>query len=226
MTVSQIITAVKGQMKVPNKDRFSAEIKESLPENAGIYAWPKFGGSAVFCSRPLAACVEEALLKALDEAPLTETKAVIAVKKALRKVPEKYIVKEIKVLLPRQTVSGAVLRLAAGRQPGIYLSRNWMAEQARVDAGEELLAAAIQRVVASLESGPGNYVRVDQLRMAPEIRAFVDKAVLKLARAGKIVLGRYEGPRPVPVDEEWVYVHGEQGELFIGVALPRLGGGQ
>jgi hypothetical protein len=62
----------------------------------------------------LTAYVEEALLKASDEEPLTAITVAIAVKKALRKVSEKHILKEIKVLLPQHTVSGAVVRLLVG----------------------------------------------------------------------------------------------------------------
>jgi hypothetical protein len=221
MTISQIYTAVKKETKVPSKDRFSAEIRESLPGNAGIYVWPEFRRSQLFCSRPLVSCVEEALLRALDEEPLTETKAVIAVKKALRKVPDKHIVKEIKVMLPQQTVSGAIVRLASGRQPAIYLSRNWMARRARADGDEGSLMLAIPGIVARMQSGPGNYVRVDHLRIAPEIRAVFDKAVIELADRRQVVLAHFDGPYPVPEDRKWTYVEDDKGELFIGVALPR-----
>jgi len=221
MTIGQIITAVKREMKVPNKDRFSAEIKESLPGAAGIYTWPEFRGSPLFCRRTLIACVEEALLRALDEEPLTATKAGSVVKKALRYVSGKQILKEIKVLLPRQAASGAVLRLAVGRQSAIYLSRSWMAKQVRVDAGEELLASVIPRVVARIQSGPGNYVRVDHLRSAPEIRTIFDKTVIELADRRQLVLAHFDGPYPVPEGQKWIYVEDEKGELFLGVALPR-----
>ena len=222
MTVSQIMAAVKREMKVPNEHCFSEEIREALAGNADIYAWPKFRGSALFCSRPLPAAVEEALLNALDEEPLTVTKAVIAVKKALRKVPERHIVKEIKVLLPRQTASGAVLRLAAGRLSAIYLSRNWMLKRAQVDGSEAPMKQAISGAVARLQSGPGNYVRVDHLRRAPEVRTIFDKAVFELADRRQLVLAHFDGPYPAPEDQKWIYVEDDRGELFIGVALPRV----
>jgi hypothetical protein len=221
ITISQIMTAVKGEMKVPSKDRFSAEVRESLPGIAGIYVWPEFNGTALFCSRPLAVCVEEALLRALDEEPLTLPKAVIAVKKAIRKVLEKHIVKEIKVLLPQQTVSGTIIRLASGRQSAIYLSRNWMAKRARVDGGDIALTSIIPAVIARLQSGPGNYVRVDHLRLAPEIRGIFDKTVIELADRRQVVLAHFDGPYPVPEDQKWTYIEDDEGELFIGIALPR-----
>jgi hypothetical protein len=220
MTTSQIWAAVKREMSVPGKDRFSAETKESLPGSEGIYVWPEFRRSPLFCSRPLAACVEEALLKALDEEPLTVTKAVLAVKKALRKVPEKHIVKEIKVLLPRQTQSGVVIRLPVG-QSAIYLSRNWMADKGKVDGGDSALTSLIRQVIARLQSISGTYVRIDHLRNAPELCAVLNRTLIELADAGELVLSRYDGPRPVPEENKWIYVEDEAGELFIGVALTR-----
>ena len=220
ITISQIMSAVKREMKVPNQTRFAAEIKESLPRLAGMYVWPKFGSTAPFCSRSLAACAEEALLQALDEEPLTATNAASAVKKALRYVSEKQILKEIKVLLPRLTTSGVLVRLAVG-QLGSYLSPRWMANRARADGSDSPLASLIPQVIARLQSGPGNYVRVDHLRMAPEIRAVLDKEVIQLADTGKLVLGRYDGPLPVPEEYEWSYIEDERGDLFAGIALPR-----
>ncbi|MGB8259668.1 MAG: hypothetical protein WCE75_04930 [Terracidiphilus sp.] len=221
MTVSQIRTAVSRELKVPNKDRFAAEIRSGLPGTDGISVWPEFGRSPVFCSRPLAACAEEALLRALEQEPLTAAKAGAAVKKALRYVSETRILKEVKVLLGRMTASGAVIRLAAGRQSGMYLARTWMAKQARMDGGELFLRRAIPLAVARIQSGPGNYVRVDQLRAAPEIRAIFDQAVIELADRRELVLAHFDGPYPVPEERKQVYVEDGKGELFVGVALPR-----
>jgi hypothetical protein len=236
MTISQIRTAVKQEVKVPSKDRFAAEIREGLSGQAGIYIWPEFKRSPLFASQPLAACVKEALLRALDEEPLTVTNAAQTVKKALKHVSEKQVVKEIKVLLMQQTASGTIIRLPVGRQAGIYLSRNWMAKHAQAEGGEGSLRAVIPEVIARMQSGPGNYVRVDHIRIAPEILAIFDKAVMELARAGKLVLGRYEGPRPIPEVDYHAYIHHripenlrgpgphserDKEDLFIGVALPR-----
>jgi len=221
MTVSQIGAAVQRQTKVKGKDRLPAEIRASLPGIAGIYVWPKFRNSPLFCSRPLALCVEQALLRALDEEPLSVIKAGSAVKKALRYVSEKHILKEIRVLLPRQTASGAIVRLATGRQSAIYLSRNWMAKRARVDGGDIALTSIIPADIARLQSGPGNYVRVDHLRLAPEIRGIFDKTVIELADRRQVVLAHFDGPYPVPEDQKWTYIEDDEGELFIGIALPR-----
>jgi len=224
MTVAQIRSAVKRDMKIPRGDRFAAEIREGLPGQAGIHLWPAFRGSPLFYSRSLAECVKEALLRALEEEPLNVTKVAQAVKKALKCVSETQVVKELRVLLPQMSAAGVIVRLAVGRQPGIYLSRSWMAKQARAEGGEGgdgTLKAVILEAVARMESGPGNYVRVDKLRMAPEIRTLFDRAAVDLARAGRLVLGRYQGPLPVPENEEWVYIRADAGDLFLGVALPR-----
>jgi hypothetical protein len=36
-----------------------------------------------------------------------------------------------------------------------------------------------------------------------------------------LVLAKYDGPRPVPDDQKWIYVEDQRGELFIGVAISR-----
>jgi hypothetical protein len=46
--------------------------------------------------------------------------------------------------------------------------------------------------------------------------------VIHLADTRQLVLARYDGPRPVPDEEKWNYVEDDKGELFIGVALPRI----
>jgi len=236
MTISQIRTAVMQKAMVPSVKEFAAEIREGLSGQAGIYIWPEFKRSPLFYNRPLAACVQEALLRALEEEPLTVANAPKAVKRALKKVSEKLVVKEIKVLLPLLTASETIIRVPVGRQAGIYLSRKWMAKHTQAEGSEESLKAVIPEVVARMQSGPGNYVRVDHLRMAPEILAIFDDAVMELSRAGKLVLGRYDGPRPIPEEDYHAYIHHripqnlrgpgphserDEEDLFIGVALPR-----
>jgi hypothetical protein len=54
------------------------------------------------------------------------------------------------------------------------------------------------------------------------VRAAFDTAVIHLADKRQLVLARYDGPRPVPDEEKWEYVEDDRGELFIGVALPRI----
>jgi hypothetical protein len=221
LSISQIYTAVKRETKVPRKDRFDAEVRANLPGTAGIFVWPEFKRSPLFSSRSLAVCVEEALLRTLDDGPLSATKLGVTVKKALRVVGETHIAKEIIALLPRLAQSGAIVRLATGRQSAIYISRNWMAKQVRAGGDEGSFASIIPVVIARMQTGPGNYVRVDHLRMAPEIRASFDKAVIELADRRQLVLAHFDGPYPVPEDQKWVYVEDAKSDLFIGVALPR-----
>jgi hypothetical protein len=220
MTIGQIRTEVGRERKVPGKDRFIAEVGKTLRSEAGVYVWPEFKRSALFFNRPLAASVDEELVRALDQQPLTITKAGAWVKKALGCVSETRVLKEIKVLLPRHTTSGRVIRLAVG-QVGIYLSKGWIAKQVERNGGGEGFGTVIPRVIARLQSGPGNYVRVDRLRAAKEFRTAFDHEVIRLADKGGLVLGRYDGPLPVPEDEAWAYVEDDKGELFVGVALPR-----
>lgn len=234
MTVSQIAAAIKGKGRIPNRKDFPAEMRKALPGEAGVYPWPDFRRGPIFCSRPLSECAEEALLRFLDEKPLASTgeaKATAgkAVAKALRYISGSRAVKEIDALLPQLTTSGRVIRLAANRQAGVYVTRGWMAkqvgagkiEESQADDEEAALAPAILATVRRLQMLSGTYARVDRLRKAGEICGVLDKAILQLAASGRLVLGRYDGVRPVPDDDKWMYVEDAAGELFIGIALPR-----
>jgi hypothetical protein len=225
LSLSQIGTAVLRERKIPGRKQFTAGLRASLPTLAslpGIYRWPDFRRSQMFCGRPLAECVEESLLRALAAEPLTAKKAGGAVKKALKVVPETRVLKEVNGLLARLAASGAVKRVAANRQAVIYLGSDWMREQVGGPAAtQNPLKPAILDAIARLQSGRGNYVRVDHLRLAPPLRAAFDAAVLELAESGSAMLTRYNGPRPVAEEDKWLYVEDAAGELFIGVALPR-----
>lgn len=101
---------------------------------------------------------------------------------------------------------------------------------------------AILSGVKNLQSGHGNFVRIDRLRSLPEFQGMsaeeFDKAILDEAKNGKIVLGTYDGPRPIPPEDRHAYVfdkipekyikepkgiRGERDEMnvYIGAALPR-----
>jgi hypothetical protein len=65
-------------------------------------------------------------------------------------------------------------------------------------------------------------VRIDHLRNAPELLNPVDRAAIDLAEKGRLVLARYDGPRPVADEDKWRYIEDEQGDLFIGLAIRRV----
>jgi hypothetical protein len=221
MTIGQIRAAIKDHVKVSGPALFKQEMGKALAEEADVYVWPDYRRSQLYWSRSVASCVEGALLAALDEGWLNITRAGRSVKKALRYLSEQRALAETKDLLPRLAASGKIVRLPVTRQSAIYLSRNWMAKQAHPGAAKDALSDVIPGVVARLQSGPGNYVRVDHLRHAREICAVFDKAIIGLADAGQLVLGAFDGPRPAAPEEAWLYVEDDRGELFIGVALPR-----
>lgn len=221
MTIAQIRMAVRGRVQLPGEADLRREILEVLAEEPGIYAWPEYGGSPRYWTRPLGQCVEQSLLAALEEGPLTVANAWRAVRKALRYLSERHALNEVRSALPRLASCGRIVRIAINRQSSIYLSRGWIAKLTLSGAAPDGLAAVIPGVVERLESGPGNYVRVDHLRHAPEICRAFDRSIIALADAGRLVLGAYDGPRPVPPEERWIYVEDDHQELFIAVALPR-----
>jgi hypothetical protein len=225
MTASQLQAAVEGRANAAGAKRFASELKKVVadgPAIPGIYAWPKYGASQVYCSRPLRSCVEEALLVALEREPQTIPKAAKAVRKALRFVGEKRASGEVRAAGRDLATSKQLLVFAATRQSPIFVSWAWLKAQAPGELSPGTLERALPAVVQRLQPGAGNYVRADRLRNAAEVRAVFDKAVIHLADNRQLVLARYDGPRPVPDEEKWEYVEDDRGELFIGVALPRI----
>jgi hypothetical protein len=171
--------------------------------------------------------VAEALLSALDQGPLTATKGAKAVRKALRLISEKRALVEVRAAGRDMAASKQLLLFPATRQSPVFVSWAWLKAQAPLDLSApsgppaDTLEMTLPGIVQRLQPGVGNYVRVDRLRNAPEVRAVLDKAVVRLADARQLVLARYDGPRLAAEDEKWNYVEDGNGELFIGVALPR-----
>ncbi len=224
MKVAKIAEALGLKANSAKAKRFPGELRKLLaeqPESPGIYVWPKYGPSQVYCGRPLRSCVEEALLRVLDTEPLTVAKAVEAVRKALRLLSEKPALTEVRAAARELASSKRIVAIFLNRQTAKYLSHAWMARQIPPAARDTPIAAMIPAIVERLQTARGNYVRVDRLRNAPELRGLVDRAVIQLADAGELVLARYDGPRP-DEDKEWLYVKDNDGERFIGVALPRF----
>jgi SNF2 family DNA or RNA helicase len=111
---------------------------------------------------------------------------------------------------------------------------------------EEVLPAAAEAEIPPLEPVPGeenaflkgmadaewetetrlgNFVAVDEVRkqFPTMTRGVFDAAVFRLARAGHLVLGGYDGPRPLPGEDLSKFVEDENGNLYIGLARPREG---
>jgi hypothetical protein len=225
MTVSRLHAAVEGRASATGAKRFDGELRKLLAEQPalpGIHAWPKYGRSQVYCGRPLRACAEEALLGALEREPLTVPKAAKAVRKALRFISEARALAEVRVAGRDLAAAKQVLQFAATRQSPIYVSWVWLKAQGPADSSSQSLERTLPGVVQRLQPGASNYVRVDRLRNTPEVRTVLDQSVIHLADTRQLVLARYDGPRPVPDEEKWNYVEDDKGELFIGVALPRI----
>lgn len=79
----------------------------------------------------------------------------------------------------------------------------------------------ILKAIEKLQSGPGNYVAVEDLRkLVPEA---ADDAILSLAREEKLILGGYDGPRPIPKERAggFVFDNINDENIYIAVAKPR-----
>lgn len=209
LTVSEIAGSC-GKKKNPKFNKQLAHELTRISADSGIYEWPKRGSSRIFCSRPLREQVEAAFMNALAEEPLTAAKAAKRVSKALPRISEKTALKEIKSLAPLLISAQRILAFPVNRQSAPYFSFAWLERLVLSRSPEpqlsDFMAAAILEGVRQLQSGAGNYVRVDHLRNTPLVRRIFDKAAIDSADAGKLVLARYDGPRPVPDDAKANYV--------------------
>ena len=165
--------------------------------------------------------VEDAFVAVLDGAPLTITKAAKPVSQALGRVSEDSVLAELRGVAPRLAGARKIVQVPVNRQSVVYMSISYLGRlvPAKSDTIEQLIVAAVK----GLESGPGNFVRVDELWKLQALRDFIDKAIISLADHRKLILGHYSGPRPESDEEKSRYLEDSIGELFIGVAIPRNG---
>jgi hypothetical protein len=221
LTISQIASAA-GSGKKPGA-KFSSEVTDELSrltESSSVFEWPRYGASRIFWKRSLREAMEDAFVQVLDREALTLTKAAKPVSKLLRRVSEKRALAELKLAAPPLAAAKRVAQVALSRQSVVYFSFGYLERLLPAREEEASLGSALLSAVERLQSGPGNYVRIDHLRKALELRKGLDEAALALARQGKLLLTRYDGVRPLPDEEKWNYVEDEQGELFTGAALP------
>jgi hypothetical protein len=201
----------------------NAKLVEALKQLAGraiIYEWPSYRRSRIFANRPLRSAVEDALVAALDETPLTIAKAAKPVSQALGRVSEDSVLAELRGVAPKLAAARKIVQVPVNRQSVVYMSIPYLGRLLPAKSAadmEQLILAAVTR----LQSGPGNFVKVDELRKSQEFRHFIDAAIISLADQSKLILGHYGGPRPESDEEKSCYLEDPKGQLFIGVAIPR-----
>lgn len=212
------IGAACGQSK-PN-DALVKVLKQ-LAGKTAIHQWPTYRTSQMFASRPLRGAVEEAFALVLDESPMTIAKAAKPVSKILGRVSEASALTELRVAAPKLAAAGKIIQVPVTRQSVVYMSFSYLGRIVPAKQVASAIEKLIVDVVMKLQPGPGNYVRVDQLRWSAELRRFFDASVIALADQGKLVLAPYGGARPQAAEDRLHYVEDAAGHLFVGVALPR-----
>jgi hypothetical protein len=220
MSLSEIGAACLGRSK-PNA-RLVEALKQ-LTDRAAIHEWPSYRRSQIFSNRPLRSAVEDAFAAVLDRAPLTIAKAAKPVSQTLGRVSEDSVLAELRGVAPKLAGARQIMQVPVNRQSVVYMSTSYLARlvpaKSVADTIEQFIVVAVKR----LESGPGNFVRVDELRNSRELRNFLDAAIISLADQGKLILGDYGGPRPENDEEKSRYLQDSKGQLFIAVAIPRNG---
>jgi hypothetical protein len=124
--------------------------------------------------------------------------------------------------LRRLSTDEKLIEITTNPRTKVYFSRDWLRQlvgRRGVDALSEAILAAVER----LESRRGNYVAVDEVRASAAVRKAFDKTAVQLACEGYLVLGGYDGPRPIPEEQRAEFVEDDHENLYIGVARPREG---
>lgn len=226
MKPSEIRKALSGMEKLPSQKTFGSALRkvlEAQPEYPGIKIWPKHGASSVYCARDLGEVLAESFLEALNQGPLTIAQAAKAVSKSLRVLSVARAYTELKIVAREMALANRIHQISPNRQVVMYLSYAWaaklVAEPISSSIPKDPIGQLLPGILERLQPGQGNYVRVDHLRNTPELRGFVDRAVIQLADAGLLALAAYDGPRSIPDEEKWNYVEDGRGELYIGIAL-------
>jgi hypothetical protein len=218
MSLSEIGAACLGRSK-PNAKLIEA--LKQLTDRAAIHEWPSYRRSQIFSKQPLRSAVEDGFVAVLDGAPLTIAKAARPVSQALGRVSENRVLAELRAVAPKLAGARKIVQVPVNRQSVVYMSIPYLGRivPAKPAAGtiEQLIVAAVK----GLQSGQGNFVRVDELRKSRALRDVVDTAIISLADQGKLILGHYGGPRPDNDEEKSRYLEDSKGQLFIAVAIPR-----
>src|SRR5262245_3555211 len=218
MSLAEIGAACLGRSK-PN-----AKLVEALKQLTGraeIHEWPSYRRSQIFSNRSLQSAVEDAFVAALDEAPLTIAKAAKPVSQALGRVSEDSVLAELRGLAPKLARARKVMQVPVNRQSVVYISISYLGRLVPAKTGADTIEQLIVATVKGLQSGIGNFVSVEELRKSRALRDFVDSAIISLASKCKLILGPYGGPRPESDEEKSRYLEDQNGQLFIGIAIPR-----
>jgi hypothetical protein len=218
MSLSEIRATCLGRSK-PNAKL--VEALKQLAERAAIHEWPPYRKSQIFSNRPLRSAVEEAFVAVLDGAPLTIAKAAKPVSQALGRVSEDSVLAELRGVAPKLAGSRKIVQVPVNRQSVVYMSIPYLGRLVPAKSAADTIEQLIVAVIKGLESGPGNFVPIEELRKSQALRGFIDKAIISLADQGKLILGHYGGPRPERDEEKSLYLEDSKGRLFIAAAIPR-----
>jgi hypothetical protein len=218
MSLTEIGAACLGRPK-PNSKLLEA--LKQLAGQAAIHEWPSYRRSQLFSNRALRTAVEDGFIAALDEAPLTIAKAAKPVSQALGRVSEDSVLGELRGVAPNLAAARKIVQVPVNRQSVVYMSIPYLGRLVPAKSPAHTMEQVLLAAARGLESGPGNFVRIDDLRKSSELRRFIDAAIISLADQRKLILGHYGGPRPQSDDEKSSYLEDAKGQLFIGVALPR-----
>jgi hypothetical protein len=221
MSLSEISAACFGRPKPTAK---LTEALKHLVDRATVYEWPSYRTSRIFSGRPLRSAVEDAFVALLDDAPLTVSKAAKPVSQFIGRVSEEKVLAELRTAAPKVAAAHRIVQVPISRQSVVYMSPSYLGRlvptkptHGPTETLDQLIVAAIKK----LESGPGNFVSVQELRSSRALHDAMDATIISLADQGRLMLGHYGGPRPESDEEKSRYLEDKKGQLVIGIAIPR-----
>jgi hypothetical protein len=221
MSLSEISAACL-ERKKPNAEL--ERVLKQLADSAEIHEWPPYRRSPLFSSRSLRSAVEDAFIAVLDKAPLTIAKAAEPVSQVIGRVAQVNAHTELRAVAPKLAGAHKVVQVPISRQSVIYMSLSYLARLAPTQsapAAAHTFDQSIVAIVRSLESGPGNFVSVQELRSSRALRDAVDARIISLVDQRRLIFGHYGGPRPENDEEKSRYLEDRKGQLVIGIAIPR-----
>ncbi len=223
------VSDLRGRMETLSAFRRRQEeaverLLEERTKAGELHVWPPVPRSRKqrFWHAGFADTVADKLMQALAATPATPRQAIDRVRKILPKLTAAKAEAEARRQLHRLAAEQRLIEFRANRQTIVYFSKDWLKQFAGPPVPDPL-SAAVLAAVEQLEPGRGNYVAVDEVRASSALRKAFDRTALQLARAGRLVLGGYDGPRPIPEERRREFIEDDRGNLYIAVAWPREG---
>lgn len=182
---------------------------EAAGADARAFVWPNFGKERdLFYNRSFGSMVNSAIPDALAEAPLTMPLIVSSLTRLVPKAATGKLRAEVRAQLVSLAANGQVTKLGT-----YYLGLAYFRKMAGVI--ENPLKAVVLTAIQQMESAPGNYVTLPEIRRSPAMHGLLQSAIFQLAREHRLFLS---GFGTIPRTDELPDLAESGGQYYIGFA--------